>query len=114
MATHIEGYSLWSLSFKSAPAGKGQFLVYTILTILGLVLSIVAMLFDKGWLFTPPQIAMFLAFENLLSGLVLTIAFLPLCYDYAAGFFGESTNPIALAMKLAFRLHSWRAFTHLF
>ena len=100
-----DAYSLWSLSFSQA-AGQTQFLGYTILMILCLPLTVVAMLFDKGWIATPPQIAPLVRWKNLLIGVILGLAFMALCSDYVRGYLlVERANPIALAMELAFRLH---------
>ena len=41
----------------------------------------------------------------LVIALFLGIAFLLLCYDYINAHLGSGPNPIALAMKTAFRLH---------
>jgi hypothetical protein len=97
-------FSLWTLSFNSEH-GHAQFIAYTILMLLCLVLSMVAMLFDKGWLYTPPQCAAILTFKNLLVGLFLGVAFLLLCFDCLHAYSGEPANPITLAMAFAFRLH---------
>jgi hypothetical protein len=94
---------LWGLSFTEH--GYAWFLAYTILMLLCLPLSIVAMLFDKGWLFTPPQLSPVMPWKNLALGCILGFAFLFLCVDYASSHLNQNGNPIALAMKLAFRLH---------
>ncbi|MBI1832896.1 MAG: hypothetical protein HYR84_15765 [Planctomycetes bacterium] len=99
-------YSLWGLSFSSAH-GQAQFLGYTILMFLCLPLTIVAALFDKKWIQAPPQLAPALVWKNLAIGVILGLAFMSLCFDYLHGHFmvGNQANPIAVAMKLAIRLH---------
>lgn len=98
--------SLWGLSFSSE-TGKGQFLIYSILMFPTYLLVVVAMLFDRGLLFTPPQLAPAMLWKNLAIGLVLGLSFLCLSYDYLNEHFlvVDRANSIALAMKLAFRLH---------
>ena len=98
----LNAISLWGLSFTDH--GYAWFLAYTILMLLCLPLSIASMLFDKGWLFTPPQLAPIMPWKNLGLGCLLAFTFLLLCVDYASSHFAKDGNPIALAMKLAFRL----------
>jgi hypothetical protein len=68
------------------------------------VLVIVNMLFDKGWLHAPPQLAPVMLWKNLAAGALLAFTFLLLCFDYGEMHVLARTNPIALPMKLAIRL----------
>ena len=95
-------FILWGLAFSEIQAA---FLLYTLLLLLCLPLSVVALLFDKGLIPAPPPLAPLLMFKNLLIGLLLGLAFLLLCFDYIRSHTGAEINPIALAMKLAFQLH---------
>jgi hypothetical protein len=99
---HTPALSLWGLAFSEVQA---IFLLYTLLLLLCLPLSVVIMLFDKGLIPAPPQLAPFLTYKNLFLGLLLGLAFLLLCIDYIHAHTTADLNPIALAMKLAFRLH---------
>jgi hypothetical protein len=94
--------SLWGLAFSQQSA---LFVAYTLVVFLTSPLVFAALIFDKNWVPTPPQIAPVLTFKNLLVGLLLTSAFLLLCYDYLNGNLLEKSNPIAWPMKLAIRLH---------
>ena len=95
--------SLWGLSMTSDKI-QANFVLYTILMFLCLPLTFVALPFDKGWLAPPPGLAHFMTFKNLLIGLLLGLAFLMLCIDYAQGHFSSPTNPITVPFKVAIRL----------
>lgn len=99
-------YSLWGLSFSSVH-GQAPFLGYTILMFLCLPLTVVATLLDKNWIPSPPQLAPALLWKNLAIGVILGLAYMSMCFDYLHShvLIGNHANPIALAMKLAFRLH---------
>jgi hypothetical protein len=53
----------------------------------------------------PPQVGVVKGWLDLAVGFLLGITFLLLCVDYLQSHFVAVTNPIALAMKIAFRLH---------
>jgi hypothetical protein len=96
--------NLWSLAFSSS-YGQAQFLAYVILMFPTGLLTVLSLPFDKGWIPAPPQLAPVLPFKNLVIGLLLALTFALLCIDYLSSHFGAGANPIALAMKIAFRLH---------
>ncbi|MBI2808867.1 MAG: hypothetical protein HYX68_28120 [Planctomycetes bacterium] len=95
--------TLWQLSFTDK--GQAQFLAYAILLIPLLLLATAAMLFDKGWIQAPPQLALAITFKNLIVGLLLGLTFLMLCFDYLDGNLNARGNPIAVPLKFAIRLH---------
>ncbi len=96
---------------ETAPAASlwgllgGSLLGYFLFTLLAGVLCLAAVLIEKNIIPTPPQVAPFVAFKDLAAGVVLGLAFLMLCFDYLDGNLTAKVNPIALAEKLAFRLH---------
>lgn len=92
--------SMWGLAGE-----HNQFLTYTILLMLGIIVAILSVLFEKQILATPPQLAPFMMWKDLFVGLLLSIGLLLLAFDYGHCHFGQSPNPMMLAMKLAFRLH---------
>jgi hypothetical protein len=96
---------MWELGWSAAPFGQGPYLAYSIFLLPCLGLTVVALVFHKGWLFTPPQLAPVMTLKNLLVGLLLGLAFLMLCIDYADAHFRAVNNPLALALKIAVRLH---------
>jgi hypothetical protein len=93
---------LWSLSFTTQE-GLGQFIAYSVLMILTGTLIILAFVLDT--VFMPPQLAPFSKWKNLLVGLLLAFTLIPLVFDYVHAHFLAAYNPIALAEKLAIRLH---------
>lgn len=97
----VPGVSLWGLGFSQ---WEVKFVVYIIIMFPAGLLTFASLPFDKGWIPAPPPIAPFMPFKNVLVGLLLGLAFLMLCIDYLTAHLG-SYNPIALAFKLAFRLH---------
>ncbi len=97
----VPALSMWGLGFNQ---WELKFVAYIIIMIPTSLLTYAALPFDKGWIPAPPPIAPFMPFKNVLVGLLLGLAFLMLCIDYLTAHFGSS-NPIALAFKLAFRLH---------
>ena len=94
--------NFWALFWSQQ---LGHFIAYFILMFLCFPLVFVALIFDQGWIVASPQLAPILTFKNLIIGLLLSIAFLLLCYDYADGNFIQKSNPIAVPMKIAIRLH---------
>ncbi len=98
----LPALSMWGLAFTEK--GQAQFLAYAILMMLCIPLTLVAMVFDKGWIVVP-QLAPVLTFKNLLVGLPLLVAFAMLCIDSIYAHFVERTNPTALALKAVFWLH---------
>ena len=94
--------NMWSLGFS---AQIGHLAAYAILFCLALPLVFVTLGFDKGWIPAPPQLAPVILLKNLVVGAFLGIAFLLLCYDFFDGNLLQPSNPIALPMKIAFRLH---------
>lgn len=99
-ATH--SLTLWGLSFVDMHA---SFIFYTILMFPALVLSFIALPFDKGWIPPPPPIAPFLPLKNLLVGVILGLGFLMLVIDCLTANFVAQWNPQLAALKLAFCLH---------
>lgn len=99
--------SLWGLSFidqQVADAKQGHFLAYTILMMFPTpLLVIAAVILDR--VFTPPPVAPFVKWVFLAAGLLLAVTFLLLCIDYLDCHFLLQFNPMALPLKLAFRLH---------
>ena len=95
--------SLWGLSFTKD--GQAQFLAYTILMFLTGTLTLLSLPIDKGWVAVPPNLTPFVAIKSLIVGLLLGLTFLLLCIDYLSAHVGAGANPIALPLKLAFRLH---------
>jgi hypothetical protein len=93
-------YGLWGLSFDGYHYG---FMAYTILMLFPIgPLVIAGLLLDKG--LAPPPLQPLLPWKSLLIGLLLGLTFLFLLFDYISAHFG-SVNPIALAEKIAIRLH---------
>lgn len=99
----IKALNLWQLSFTEN--GQWPFLAYVLLMLVGFPLALLAMLFDRGVIAEPPQIAAGLKFRHLLVGLVLVLAWLLLCVASFYSHLIQTNNPIALAFKFAFRLH---------
>jgi hypothetical protein len=97
------GVSLYGLSFTSE-YGQANFLFYSILMFLCLLAVGPILLFDQGWLFTPPQLAPLMPWKNLALGAILGFCFLLLFFDYARGHIAVDRNPIELAMAFAIRL----------
>ena len=99
--------SLWGLSFvdqKVDDVKQGHFLAYTILMLFPILpLTIVALLFDKG--FAPPPVLPLMPWKSLLVGLLLGLTFLLLVFDYLDAHLLQRMNPIALPEKFAIRLH---------
>jgi hypothetical protein len=110
----VLSFFTWHVTETTTPANfwvlfwsqqLGHFLAYFILMILSFPLVFLALVFDKGWIFAPPQLAPIMTFKNLIISLLLGIAFLLLCYDYLDGNLLQKSNPIAWPMKVAIRLH---------
>jgi hypothetical protein len=95
--------SLWGLAFTER--GEAQFLAYTILMFPCGLLAIAAALFDSGLVPTQPQLAPVMTWKNLIVGVFLILAFAMLCIDYIIQHFAAAGNPIAIAEKVAIRLH---------
>jgi hypothetical protein len=98
----VAAYSLWGLAFDQ---WQGFFVAYTLLMFPTGLLTIGALPFDKGWITLPPAVGLVLVFKNLLIGLLLGLTFLFLAYDYFDSNLFQKTNPIAVPLKLAIRLH---------
>jgi len=97
---------LWGLSFitQEGASMQGHFLAYTILMLFPTgPLIVLTTLLDK--VFMPPQLAAYSKWKNLLVGLLLLLTFLPLALDYFHAHLFQPINPIALAEKIAIRLH---------
>ena len=102
-ALNMVPLSLWELAITG---GQGHFLGYLLLTAVCFPLSVAALIFDKKWAPAPPGLGAFLLFKNLIVGLLLALAFLFVLYDYAEAHLIQTTgNPLAVAMKIAVRLH---------
>ena len=71
---------------------------------LNLLACVPILLFDRGWIMTPPQLVPLMPWKNLAQGALLGFCFLLLCFDYAHSHVLEKGSPIAVAMKIAFRL----------
>ncbi len=98
--------SLWGLAFGEH--GSGVFLAYLLLTLFPtLPLAIACVIFEKRWVPTPPQLAALLPWKSVVTLFLVGLTFLLLCYDYQSGLFstGLPVNPIALAEKVAIRVH---------
>lgn len=100
--------SLWGMSFISqGQAGdvkQAHFLAYTILMLFPTWL-LVAAAFALNKAPLPPQVMVVKGWLDLAAGLFLGLTFLMLCIDYLDAHFVARNNAIALAMKLAIRLH---------
>jgi hypothetical protein len=94
--------NMWSLAFVPQ---MGHITAYMVLFCLAFPLVFVTLGFDKGWIPAPPQLAVIVLIKNLVVGAFLAFAFVLLAYDFVNGNLFEKSNPIALPMKLAFRLH---------
>ena len=94
--------NFWALFWSQQ---LGHFIAYFVLMVFCFPLVVVAVVVDQGWVLAPPQLAPLLTFKYLIIGLLLSIAFLLLCYDYMDGNFLQKGNPIAVPMKIAIRLH---------
>jgi hypothetical protein len=92
-------YGLWGMAWRSGP-----FLGYLVLMLFPTLLLVIAsVVLDKA--FMPPQIAPFSKWKYLAVGGLLLVTFLLLCIDYLTAHLVEPISPIAVAMKIAFRLH---------
>ncbi len=100
--THAEWF--WSLAFTTEH-GEAAFLAYAILTLMSGPLALAALVFDVGLVPAQPQLAPVMTWKNLIVGVFLTLAFAMLCIDYVIQHFAATGNPIALAEKIAIRLH---------
>jgi hypothetical protein len=97
---------LWSLSFitQEGIGTQGHFLAYTILMLFPTgPLIVLSVLLDT--VFMPPQLAPYSKWKNLFVGILLGVTFFLLAFDYIHAHFVAAYNPIALAEKLATRLH---------
>lgn len=92
---------LWALAFSEHK--QAHFMAYALLLVPILLLTIVALVFDKG--FAPPPLLPLMPWKSLLVGLLLGFTFLLLVFDYAQAHLSQGPNPIALPEKLAIRLH---------
>jgi hypothetical protein len=93
--------SLWGLAFSIPYYG---FMAYTILMLFPIgPLVIAGLLLDKG--LAPPPLQPLLPWKSLLIGLLLGLTFLFLLYDYVDANLLERVNVIAVAEKIAIRLH---------
>ncbi len=95
--------TFWGLAFTEH--GESQILGYFILMIPCFPLALAAMVLDMGVIPKQPQLAPVITWKNLVVGVFLTFAFLMLCIDYVIQHFATAGNPIALAEKVAIRLH---------
>jgi hypothetical protein len=101
---HTLPASLWQLAFTER--GNGLFLAYTLLTIfLAWPLSVAALLLEQGLVPLPPVLRPWLGWKYLLIGVLLAIGLILLAFDYLHQHFYEFENHLAIAMKIAARLH---------
>jgi hypothetical protein len=96
--------NLWQLAFGEVSA---LFLTYLVLLLfLALPVSGACLVFEQRWVPAPPQLAVLMPWKSGLTLVILLLTFLLLFYDYQQGLFtGPPANPVALAEKIAFRLH---------
>lgn len=108
--------NLWQLGFGEH--GTGVFIAYVLLTFfVAGPLSAACLVFEHRWVPTPAGLVRLMPWKSLLTFLVLGLTFLLFAYDYQQGLMaspvvdatgltaGTFGNPIAMAEKLAFRLH---------
>ena len=82
---------------------QAHFLAYAILMFPTGFFIIAAVLLDK--VFMPPQVAPYSKWKNLLVAAMLAVTFLLLGLDYMHSHLFQPFNSIALAEKIAIRLH---------
>lgn len=95
--------NLWQLAFTEK--GNSAGLAYVLFLIPAIALSIAALLFEKRIFHTPPQLALVVTFKDLAVTLVLLAGFAALCFASIDAHLLQRSNPLALAFKIAFRLH---------
>jgi hypothetical protein len=95
--------SLWELAFTER--GEAEFLVYVLFALfLGLPFAVASLLLAQGYVPASPPLSEWLTWRPLVVAGVLAFGLLPLGLDYIEEHVALA-NAIALAMKLAVRLH---------
>lgn len=97
-----EGLSMWALGFGQR--GSGLFLAYDLLIILTFLVSVACTILELRLVPTPPQLAILMPWKTGITFVLLLLTFVLFAYDYQQGLFA-SIDLIALAEKIAFRLH---------
>ena len=96
----LPAQNLWQLA-----SGQASYLAYLILLVLGFVAAVKACLSEKKILPTPAPFTSVIPFKDLVVGLILLLSLLLLGHDSVNIHLFETINPLALAFKIAFRLH---------
>jgi hypothetical protein len=97
--------SLWQLAFTER--GSSLFLVYLLLTVLlAWPLSVASLLLERGVIPEPPALRPWRPWKFLVVGAVLGVGLVLMGFDYLQQHFYMPENEIAIAMKVAVRLHA--------
>lgn len=97
-------FPLWTLGFSSEH-GEWQFLAYVLICFPTALFVLAALLLDMGVIPAQPQLAPIMTWKNLVAAIFLALGFVLLVIDYLIHNFSATVNPIAVAEKIAIRLH---------